>query len=209
MKPATKLIPWGKSLYAWSSMHDQWKVDFHSYALKTRQGVVFIDPMKPAPSVAAKLDALGHPVGVFLTNAHHDRDADWFRKRYEIQIYAHEKARPDCDTKIDVLVMDGENLPGGVKVIHLPGVSSSETAFYSKLDGGIVLIGDSLLHESSDGLTLLPGQYCEDRAQAWSSLQKLLALKFEIVTFAHGEPLVIDAQKQINLFLKKRSRSTA
>lgn len=203
LKPATKLREVVKRLYGWSSFHVQWKVDFNSYALKTPDGVVFIDPLKPGPDVLKELEGLGEPIGVFLTNDHHDRDADWFRKQYGIQIYAHEKAKADCDTKIDVLILDGERLPGGVKAIYLPGSSLSETAFYTKLSGGIVLMGDALLNPGNKGLKLLPEPYIEDRKQALKSLPKLLDLSFQTITFAHGDPIVENAKKEITNFLKK------
>jgi glyoxylase-like metal-dependent hydrolase (beta-lactamase superfamily II) len=203
MTPATNLKEITKTLYGWSSFHAQWKIDFDSYALKTPDGIVFIDPMKPAPEVIEKLEALGEPLAVFLTNADHDRDADWFRRRYEIQVYAHEKAKACCDTKINVLVLDGEKLPGGVRVIPLPGTAAGSVAFYTRQSGGIVLIGDSLLNIPGKGLALLPAQYLEDKKQALQSLRQLLDLNFKVATFAHGDPLVKDAKKEITRFLKK------
>lgn len=192
-----------RSLYGWASFHPQWKVDFNSYALKTAEGVVFIDPLKPGPAILKKLEALGEPIGILLTNAHHDRDSDWFRKQYEIQVYAHEKAKADCDTKIDILLMDGERLPGGVKAVHIPGSSAGETAFYAKPSGGIVLVGDTLLNQGDEGLMLLPEPYIEDKKQALKSLHKLLDLNFKIITFAHGNPIVQNAKNEIANFLKK------
>ena len=202
MKPATRLREIVRNLYGWSSFHVQWKVDFDSYALKTAEGVVFIDPMKPAAAVVKQLEALGEPVGIFLTSANHDRDADWFRKRYEIQVYAHEKAASDCDTKIDVLVLDGEKLPGNLHVLHLPGATAGCVALHTGQAGGIVFIGDSLLNITGRGLSLLPAQYVEDRKQMLRSLHRLLELDFGIATFAHGKPLIGDAKKQITVFLK-------
>jgi glyoxylase-like metal-dependent hydrolase (beta-lactamase superfamily II) len=207
MKPATCLKEITKNLYSWSSFHAQWKTDFDSYAVKTPDGVVFVDPMTPAPAIIKKLEALGEPIGIFLTNAHHDRDADWFRKQYGIQVYAHEKAKSDCDTKIDVLVLDGERLPGGLRAIHLPGSAASEIALYSKMGGGIIMIGDALLNVPAKGLALLPDQYIEDRKQAIQSLRKLAELEFKVVTFAHGDPLVENARRQIISFLKKPKRT--
>jgi glyoxylase-like metal-dependent hydrolase (beta-lactamase superfamily II) len=208
MKPATRLREIVKNLHGWSSFHVQWKVDFDSYALKTADGVVFIDPMKPAATVVKQLEALGEPIGVFLTSANHDRDADWFRKRYEIQVYAHEKAAPDCDTKIDVLVLDGEKLPGGLQAVHLPGATAGCVAFHTKQSGGIVFIGDSLLNITGKGLSLLSAQYVEDSKQMLRSLRRLLDLDFKIATFAHGEPLIGDAKKQITSFLKRTKRDS-
>ena len=180
-------------------------MDFDSYALKTPEGVIFVDPMKPSPEVLAKLEAWGDPVAVFLTNADHDRDSDWFRKNYEIQIYAHERAQVDCDTKIDVLVVDNEKLPGGVKAIPLLGTTSGGLAYHSKQSGGILMIGDALLNLTGKGLSLLPEQYLEDRKQVLLSLHKLLDLNFSIVTFAHGDPLVSNAKAAVEKFLKKKA----
>jgi glyoxylase-like metal-dependent hydrolase (beta-lactamase superfamily II) len=206
MTPATSLKEITKNLYGWASFHPQWKVDFDSYALKTPEGVVFIDPLKPDPDVLKKIESLGEPLAIFLTNAHHDRDSDWFRKQYGIQIYAHEKAKAECDTKIDVLVMDGEKLPGGIKVIPLPGTAAGSVAFYSKQSGGIVLIGDAVLNSPDKGLSLLPDAYVEDKKEVLRSLRELLTLDFKIATFAHGDPLPKDARKKLTSFLKKPKR---
>lgn len=203
LKPSIELREVTRNLYGWASFHPQWKVDLNSYALKTSEGVVFIDPLKPDPAVLKKLEALGEPIAILLTNAHHDRDADWFRKQYEIQVYAHEKAKADCDTKIDILVMDGERLPGAVKAVYLPGSSASETAFYARSSGGIVLMGDTLANQSGKGLTLLADAYIEDKKQTLKSLQKLLEIDFKIVTFAHGDPIVQNAKAEIAKFLRK------
>jgi glyoxylase-like metal-dependent hydrolase (beta-lactamase superfamily II) len=207
LKPATELRAVTRNLYGWSSFHPQWKTDFNSYALRTSEGVIFVDPLKPDPSVIEKLVAFGEPIGILLTNAHHNRDADWFRKQYEIQVYAHEKAKADCETSIDVLLMDGERLPGGVKAVHLPGSSEGEMAYYAKTSGGIVLIGDTLVNQNGKGLTLLPDAYIEDKKQMLKSLQKLLELDFKIATFAHGDPIVQDAKKAIARFVKKPKKN--
>jgi glyoxylase-like metal-dependent hydrolase (beta-lactamase superfamily II) len=208
MKPATRLKEIAKGLYCWSSFHDQWKIDFNSYALQSAKGVVFVDPIKPTASLLKNLEALGEPAGIYLTNAHHDRAAHWFRKRYQIQIYAHEKAQADCDTKIDVPVLDGEKLPGGLKAIHLPGATPGGVAFYSKMNGGTLMLGDSILNHREKGLMLLPDQYCEDGRLAKQSLNKVLDLRFKIVTFAHGDPICQNAKKQIAAILKKRGKQS-
>jgi len=206
MKPATTLNRITASLFGWATFQTQWKVDFNSYALKTTAGVVFIDPTMPAPAVMQQLEALGEPLAIVLTNAHHDRDADAFRKHFDVQIYAHEKAHSDCDTKVDVQAVDGEKLPGGLKTIFLPGVTTSEMALFRKDAGGVLLIGDALLNTPGKGLQLLPAQYIEDKKLARASLQKLLEYNFKIVTFAHGDPIVKDAKKALTSFLKKPKR---
>jgi hypothetical protein len=206
MRPATTLNRITASLWGWASFQTQWKIDFNSYAIKTPDGVVFVDPTMPDRAVVQKLEALGNPLAIVLTNAHHERDADAFRKKYDVQIYAHEKAPSDCDTKIDVLAVNGEKLPGRLKTIFLPGVTTSEMALYMKVAGGVLLMGDALLNTPGKGLQILPDQFIEDKKLARASLQKLLEYNFKIATFAHGDPIIKDAKKRIAAFLKKPKR---
>ncbi len=206
MKPATRLHEIVAGLYEWSSFHPQWKVEFNSHALRTSAGVVFIDPLQPGPAVLKKLTALGEPFGVFLTSASHERDAGWFRKHFEIQVYAHEKAKPDCDIQPDVLVLDGEKLPGGVRAVALPGSGAGETGYYTELGGGILLLGDALLHLPKQGLSLLPEQYCEDVQQARRSLARLADLHFKVMAFAHGAPITVNAKRQFLQFFEETKK---
>ncbi len=206
MDPATKLNAVTSSLFGWASYHPQWKIDFNSYALKTSDGVVFVDPTMPAPPVLKQLEKLGDPLAIVLTNAHHERAADAFRKHFDVQIYAHEKAQSDCDTKVDVLVVNGETLPGGLKAIFLPVVTTSEMALFTKLAGGILMLGDALLNPPDKGLELLPDEFIEDKKEARRSLAVLLDYNFKIATFGHGDPITKDAKKVLAAFLKKPHR---
>jgi glyoxylase-like metal-dependent hydrolase (beta-lactamase superfamily II) len=206
MKLATQLNKIAPSLFGWAGFQTQWEIYFNSYAVKTKHGVVFVDPTLPEPAVLQQLEALGDPLAIVLTNAHHDRNADAFRKKYDVRVYAHERAQSDCDTKIDVLVLDGEKLPGGLQAIFLPGVTTSEMALYAKDAGGMLLIGDALMNTPGKGLQLLPDQFIEDKKLAKKSLQKLLEFDFKIATFGHGDPLTIDAKKTIVAFLKQPKR---
>jgi glyoxylase-like metal-dependent hydrolase (beta-lactamase superfamily II) len=199
MKPATRLTSLSPVVHRWSSFHPQWKVDFSSYAVVTGEGVYFVDPLRPAPTLQPQLTALGAPLGVFLTNANHERDADWFRKEYDIHVFAHEKTRPECDIKLDILVLDGEILPGGPRVLHVPGGGAGESAL---IVGDTVLLGDALLHPKGQALALLPAQYCEDAKQLARSLRQLLDVDFQTLTFAHGEPIVGQARAQLAALLK-------
>lgn len=207
MEPATQLKQVAPTLFGWAALHPQWKVFFQSYALKTDAGVILIDPTQPTKPVLDQLGALGEPAAIVLTNAHHDRAADWFRKEFEIQVYAHENAPPDCDSKIDVPVMDGEKLPGGLCAIRLPGVSPSELALFTKNGAGIMLMGDAILNTPGKGLELLPEQFIEDSKQARHSLHKLLEYDFEVVTFSHGDPIVAKGKAALADFLRLRRQS--
>lgn len=208
MKPVTRLQQYLPPLYGWSAYHEEWKVAFHSHALVTTAGVALVDPLKPVAGVLSQLADLGEPWGVFLTGGNHARDADWFRREYGIQVYAHPSAATDGDIKIDVPVLDGEKLPGGLQAVQLPGHGVGEMAWLAQQEDGILFLGDALLHPSADKLEYLPPNYCEDLGQAAQSLKKLNSLSFAAATFAHGEPIVAHAKQQITEFLKHEKRKS-
>src|ERR1019366_6756658 len=142
MKPATNLREIVSGLWFWSSLHEEWKVDFSSCAWKGKEGLVLIDPIKLAPATLAKLEKVGKPIAILLTNENHERQADWFRKKFGIKVHAHRDAVSGIEIKPDEFFTDGAIVPGGLKVIHLPGTCPSESAFYSEANGGMVLAGD-------------------------------------------------------------------
>lgn len=185
-------------LWAWSTLHEEWKVDFSSCAWKAEGSVVLVDPMRLDEANLAKLELVGKPSAILLTNQNHERDADWYRTRYSIKIHVHRDAVPGIEITPDEFFCDGAALPGGLTAVHLPGTCLSETAFHSSAQGGIVFLGDALLN-TSEGITFLPDDYCKDSKQNRESVRKLLGLSFETMTFAHGNPIAQGARAKVQV----------
>jgi glyoxylase-like metal-dependent hydrolase (beta-lactamase superfamily II) len=204
MEPVPKLHELNRFIVGWSALHKQWKVEFNSYAVVTPDGVALIDPIRLTDKALKQLESYGEPIAILLTNENHERDSAWFRRRYKIQIYAHEKARPGMEITPDVLFLNREKLPCGLRAIHIPGTTSGETAFYMRQAGGAVFIGDALVNENKKKLAFLPKQYADDPAQSRQSLAKLLELKFKILTVAHGAPILNDAKRQLQKLLRAK-----
>ncbi len=188
MKPANNLREIVPGLWCWSALHEEWKVDFSCCAWKGEDGLVLVDPVELDAACRTRLEKVGKPVAVLLTNQNHERDADRFRKRYGIKIHVHRDAVPGIEITPDEFFCDGATVPGGLKVVHLPGASPSESAFYSAANGGMVLAGDVVVNGKS-GLSFLPDDYCQDSKQNRESARKLLKLQFETLTVAHGDPI--------------------
>ncbi len=64
-----------------------------------------------------------------------------------------------------------------------------------------MVVGDALIHMEPLGFTFLPDKYCEHPKEMRRSLGRLVERKFSMMTFAHGEPLVIRADERLRALL--------
>jgi glyoxylase-like metal-dependent hydrolase (beta-lactamase superfamily II) len=196
MKLATNLREIVPGLWAWSALQEEWKVDFCCCAWKGQDGLVLVDPVKLDDANLAKLEQVGKPVAILLTNQNHERDADWFRARYGIKVHVHRDAVAGIEITPDDFFSDGTVLPGGLKAVHVPGTCPSETAFHTSAQGGVLLQGDALVNLDK-GVAFLADDYCKDPKQNRESVRKLLGLSFEAMTFAHGNPIAKGAKARV------------
>ena len=167
---------------------------------------MLIDPVPL--SMAALNRIVGHSSRAFvlLTSANHERAAGSLRENMRVPIWAHQAAKPDLEVHVDDFFEDNEKLPSGLTAIHLPGCTPGETAFYTPKNGGIVFMGDALVNLDPEiGMAFLPDKYSRDPKQSRDSLRKLLKLDFQIMTFAHGQPIVRDARKRLADLLEGRT----
>ena len=171
-------------------------MDFSCCAWKGQGELVLIDPIELDAGNLAALEQVGRPGAILLTNQNHERHADWFRKKYGIKVHVHRDAVPGIEITPDEFFCEGATVPGGLRVIHVPGSCPSESAFYTAANGGMVLSGD-LLVNGTEGLAFLPEAYCQDAKLSRASARKLLDLKFETLTVAHGNPVHPQAGAQV------------
>ncbi|MCX8108829.1 MAG: hypothetical protein N3G20_08495 [Verrucomicrobiae bacterium] len=200
MKPASNLTQVVPGLWSWSSLHEEWKIEFSSHAWQENKALVLIDPVKLDETNLARLESVTKPTAILLTNENHERDADWYRARYAVKVHVHHDAIPGIEIEPDELFGDGASLPGGLTAVHLPGTCRSECAFYTPACGGVLFIGDALIN-NAQGLAFLPDEHCMNPTQNRESVRKLLDLAFEVVTFAHGAPITHNAKAQLQALL--------
>jgi glyoxylase-like metal-dependent hydrolase (beta-lactamase superfamily II) len=174
------------------------KCDLSSTALKTPDGLVLVDPIALAASALDALAGEATPAAVILTNGNHARNASAFRKEFGVPILAGAAAVAALEIQVDCLLADGELAPGGLRIIEIPGAAPGEIAL---VGCGVVCIGDALIHLPPHGLRLLPEKYCGDAAALPDSLRKLLSCEFDVMTFAHGAPLVGRARQSLEMLL--------
>lgn len=183
-----------EDLFFWQAYNPAVKVDLSCCARRTTRGLVFIDPIPLAAGPLAELSSLTPPAAILLTSANHARAAAEYRQRFSIPILAHPAAVSELGLSIDQEIADGETILDTFTVIALPGAAPGEIALHA---GDAMHLGDALIHLPPYGFTLLPEKYCTDAREMRLALGKLLRFPFQILTFAHGLPLVSEARQRL------------
>jgi hypothetical protein len=185
-------------LYFWQAYEPAVKVELSCCACRTRHGLVFVDPIPLAKLALEELLEAGPAAAIVLTNGNHARAAAEYRKRLSIPIYAHADAVQELGLAVDHLVSDGETVMDELTVAHLPGSAVGEIALSGH---GTWHLGDALIHLPPMGFSLLPDKYCDDPKELRRSVEKLLRIPFEVLTFAHGLPIVAHARQRLSQLL--------
>ncbi len=181
-------------LYFWQAYDPAVKVELSCCARCTARGLVFIDPVPLAREALAELSAVAAPAAIILTNGNHARAAAEYRKRFSIPILAHAGAAAELGLAVDQEIADGETVLDEFTVIALPGAAPGEIALHA---GGVLHVGDGLINLPPYGFALLPEKHCSDAKEMRAALGKLLRFPFEVLTFAHGLPLVSQARQRL------------
>jgi hypothetical protein len=180
-------------LWLWRQPHPDWRPGFDwepevtSVAVESRGAAVVVDPLAPPPGqreVWARLDAL-EPDAVVVLKPDHVRDVDLFVRWYGARAYGPYLFWRDDVPRTELEpVRPGDELPGGLQA-HYDGRGMMETPIYLPEQRALVF---------ADALTA-PGGELRVWGTPWHeqrtlpALRELLALPFEHVLVAHGEPV--------------------
>ena len=127
---------------------------FDSYALRTRDGWVLIDPMLPDQAVLDRLERLigigRHPITTVLTSDGHERDALAFRERWSAPIWGPIPVASErgigYDGQPDHMFEEGnaKDLPAGLRAIRLSGLWGGDHALLWRAPTGerVAFTGD-------------------------------------------------------------------
>jgi len=185
------------SLFTWQAFEPAVKCELSSCALNGTDGLIFVDPIALSETAFGRLLRGRKPRAIILTNGNHTRAAGAMRDRLGLKVLASGDAS-GLEIVPDETLGDGQIAPGGMKVMTLPGAGPGEIALASR---DVACIGDALIHLPPEGFRFLPDKYCADAGQMRLSLRKLLSCDFQVMTFAHGAPLVGMARRKLEQLL--------
>ena len=147
--------------------------------------VVLIDPLLPAgeeKEFLAQLDGdvqrLGLSVSILLTAAWHERSAPILRERYQA----------------------ADRVPDTVGAYPIEGAPEEQLAYFIRPHRALV-VAEVFVGDGRGGLALAPSPALEDRGALDRSLQVISDLPVERVLVSHGEPVLRDGRRAIELAL--------
>jgi hypothetical protein len=185
-------------LFFWQAYEAAVKTDLSCCACRTAKGLVFIDPILLQKAAAAELLSSDPPRAIILTSGNHARAAEEYRARFSVPIHAHAEAVAEFPFAVDHTVADGETILDEFTVCAIPGAAPGEIALHR---GDAMHLGDAVIHLPPYGFALLPDKYCADPGEMRGALGKLLRFHFEVLTFAHGLPIVAHARQRLSQLL--------
>ena len=188
-------------IWHWKAPHPRIRMEVSSYFLPG-QGVL-LDPLVPDAELD-RLEELGPPRDILLTNRHHWRDCQKLADRFGLTVRAprtgmHEFADDDPVEPYDF----GETLAGGAVTVHEVGsICPDEAALHIPAVSALA-VADGVV--SYDGLRFVPDNLMDDPEDTKAGLREAYGrlaseLEFDNLLVAHGEPLVGGAREQLREF---------
>ena len=188
-------------IWHWSARHPRIGIDVSSYYLQ--ELALLLDPLTP-PEVMDRLEEMGPPSEILLTNRHHWRSCGELVERFGCEVRAPKTGMHEFDSGEPVEAYDfGDELIGGAVVAHeVGGISPDEAALHIPSLKALA-VADGVVNY--DGLRFVPDEYFDDAPKDQAALKaaytRLSAeLDFDTLLPAHGDPLPSGAREQLREF---------
>ena len=185
------------NLAIWQTYDKTAKADLFSSALTVHDGVFVIDPIEIADHPLDQLIGTRPIAGIIVTNGNHFRSADTYMSRFSVPLFAHRNSLPKRAPPGFIEIGDGSRIGNELEVIMIEGAGPGEVALYHAGDNGTLIVGDALINFEPYGFALLPEKYCENIKQMRESLRKLFRYDAERLLFAHGLPILSEANARL------------
>jgi glyoxylase-like metal-dependent hydrolase (beta-lactamase superfamily II) len=181
----------------WSWFSEPHGYNFNSLLIPHSDGNICIDPVEPNDQVMSELVRIGVS-RILLTNRNHVRTANKVRERTQARCYIHPEDAEYAKKQgaiLDGELHEGEKI-GPLEVIGVSGKSPGEVAFLWP-DRKTLIVGDAVIGNPPGRLTLLRERVMDDPARLRRSVQKLLALDFDMILVGDGVSIVGDAKQRL------------
>lgn len=194
-----------EGIHQWSVFSDAKGYDFNGLYLDLGSTRVLIDPPPMPPEVVARIDELGAPSWIYLTNKDHTRDAVRARERFRAQVAMHDLDKPAVDITVDEVFDDGDTLAGALEVVGVPASKSpGESALYWRARK-VLIVGDAIIGNPPGQLSMLPDSKFSDPALARKELAVLRDLEVDMLLLGDGISILENAGATLRAFIDAQS----
>jgi hypothetical protein len=191
-------------IWHWTARHPRIGMDVSSYYL-AGPGVL-LDPLTP-DDVVERLEELGPPREILLTNRHHWRDCSKLIERFGIGVRASRPGMHEFSDDQPVEPFDfGDELAGGAVVAHEVGVICPDESALHIADASALAVADGVIHY--DELMFVPDNLMDEPERTKEGLRQAYRrlsgeLDFDYLLTAHGKPVVGGARDKLRDFAEK------
>ena len=190
----------------WRARHPKLGQDVSCYYL--REGPVALNPVAPAEGLEWFREH-GAPTAVLLTNRHHFRDSASFVRAFGCTVHCHRAGLHEFGDDQPVEPFEfGDELPGGAVAQEVDAICPEETALHLPRVGAVAF-ADGLV-DLGRGLSFVPDALMGDDPEAvkrglLAAFARLLALEFDALLLAHGDPVPRGGKAALRRFVDERS----
>lgn len=205
MRKVREILP---GLFHWTTFHEGIGEDVHSYYIADAEPAILIDPRVPEQGIEW-FEGRPRPAHIYLTNRLHYRHSDRFAKAFHATVWCHRAGLHHFNKKHPVRGFNhGDVLRGGIQALPVGVLCPEETALYWPERKGVLSIGDAIIRDA-DTLAFVPDELMGDDPEAVKTglravFERHLAVPFDHLLFAHGEPWVGHAKSALKRFLAAR-----
>ena len=200
-----EIIP---GIFAWHEFSKEKQLNFNGYLLIGEGESVLIDPPGMSEKSFALMESLvkkysNNPLNtILLTNVHHERACDEFKRIFGVKIWINENDSLGLEGEADQTFKDGDRLPCGLVAINIQNQKSpGESALFLE-ERGVMIVGDALIGKVPGKVNMLPPDKYLDPVIAKKRLNKILDYDFDILLVGDGEPILKNAKEAVKIFFE-------
>jgi len=190
-----------RGIHSWSQHSERLGYNLNGFYWSAGDAAVAVDPPPLTEAARDRMQKSRPPGLIVVTNHTHWRATDELRDWAGSAVAMSPIDAEAVDAEVERYLFAGDELPGGWRVIEMPGKTPGEIALHRKAGKGVVLVGDSLIGDPPGELRILPTEKIHDRGELIVSLTQLDPLKFEVLLVGDGEPILHDAARRVRDFL--------
>jgi hypothetical protein len=199
-------------VFHWTAVHPAIRIEVSCHYLEPAR--MLLDPLVPAEGLAW-FEGHGPPRLVLLTNRLHSRHTRRFVKAFGCEVWCNEAGLDHFGEEGEVRGLrvrgfrPGELLPGGIESHEVGVLCPDETAFRVPGTEPALAVADGVVRDGDGPLVFVPDPLLGDEPEAVkrglkAAYRRLLALDFDHLLLAHGNPWIGGARRALGEFVAGR-----